>query len=83
MSKRHYIKGNDSERYAKSGSTVEVRNGNFEKALRRFKKKCAEDGIIQEFRERREYVKKSEVNRKAKDAGRKRWLKKKRQIDWQ
>ncbi len=31
----------------------------------------------------KEYVKKSEVNRKAKDAGRKRWLKKKRQVDWQ
>ena len=80
---RHYVKGNDSERYAKSGSTVEVKNGNFEKALRRFKKKCAEDGIIQEVRERREYVKPSEVKRKARDAGRKRWLKKKRQTDWQ
>ena len=80
---KHYIKGNDSDRYAKSGSTVEVRNGNFEKALRRFNKKCAEENIIQEIRERREYVKKSEINRKAKDAGRKRWLKKKRQIDWQ
>jgi len=28
-------------------------------------------------------VKPSEIKRKAKDAGRKRWLKKKRQIDWQ
>jgi len=83
MSKRHYIKGNDTDRYTKSGTTVEVKNGNFERALRKFKKKCTEDGIIQEVRTRREYVKPSEIKRKAKDAGRKRWLKKKRQIDWQ
>lgn len=83
MSKRHYIKGNDTDRYAKSGTTVEVKNGNFERALRKFKKKCTEDGIIQEIRTRREYVKPSEIKRKARDAGRKRWLKKKRQIDWQ
>ena len=83
MSKRHYIKGNDTDRYAKSGTTVDVKNGNFERALRKFKKKCTEDGIIQEIRTRREYVKPSEIKRKARDAGRKRWLKKKRQIDWQ
>ena len=83
MSKRHYIKGNDTDRYAKSGTTVEVKNGNFERALRKFKKKCTEDGIIQEIRTRREYVKPSEIKRKARDAGRKRWLKNKRQIDWQ
>ena len=83
MSKRHYIKGNDADRYAKSGTTVEVKNGNFERALRKFKKKCTEDGIIQEVRTRKEYVKPSEIKRKARDAGRKRWLKKKRQIDWQ
>ena len=79
---KHYVKGNDTERYAKSGLTVEVKNGNFERALRKWKKKCTEEGIIQEVRERREYVKKSEVKRKAKDAGRKRWLKKLRQSEW-
>ena len=79
---RHYVKGNDTDRYAKSGLTVEVKNGNFERALRKWKKKCTEEGIVQEVRERREYVKKSEVKRKAKDAGRKRWLRKLRQSDW-
>ena len=79
---RHYVKGNDTDRYAKSGLTVEVKNGNFERALRKWKKKCTEEGIVQEVRERREYVKKSEVKRKAKDAGRKRWLKKLRQSEW-
>ena len=79
---RHYVKGNDTDRYAKSGLTVEVKNGNFDRALRKWKKKCTEEGIVQEVRERREYVKKSEIKRKAKDAGRKRWLRKLRQDEW-
>jgi len=79
---RHYIKGNDTDRYAKSGLTVEVKNGNFDRALRKWKKKCTEEGIVQEVRDRKQYVKKSEVKRKAKDAGRKRWLRKLRQDEW-
>jgi ribosomal protein S21 len=75
----HYIKGNDTDRYAKSGTTVEVKGGNFERAFRKFKKKMTEEGIVQEYRTRQEYVKKSEIDRKAKDAGRKRWLKMQRQ----
>lgn len=79
---RHYVKGNDTDRYAKSGLTVEVKNGNFERALRKWKKKCTEAGVVQEVRERREFVKPSEKKRKAKDAGRKRWLRKQRQEEW-
>jgi len=79
---RHYIKGNDTDRYAKSGLTVEVKNGNFDRALRKWKKKCTEEGIVQEVRDRKQYVKKSEIKRKAKDAGRKRWLRKLRQDEW-
>ena len=79
---RHYVKGNDSDRYAKSGLTVEVKNGNFERALRKWKKKCTEEGIVQEVRDRKQFVKPSEVKRKAKDAGRKRWLRKLRQLEW-
>ena len=79
---RPYVKGNDTDRYAKSGLTVEVKNGNFERALRKWKKKCTEEGIVQEVRDRKQYVKKSEIKRKAKDAGRKRWLRKLRQDEW-
>jgi small subunit ribosomal protein S21 len=57
------------------GLAVEVRNGDVNKALRIFKKKVQEAGIIQEYRERQHYVKPSEQRRKAKQAGRKRWLK--------
>jgi|TARA_Y100000389_G_scaffold200679_1_gene241662 small subunit ribosomal protein S21 len=60
----------------KSGLTVEVRNGDFNGALRRFKKKVQEAGIIQEVRERGEYVKPSEKRAKAKAAGIARWKKK-------
>lgn len=68
----------------KSGLSVEVRNGDFNYALRKFKKKVQEAGIIQEVRERQHYVKPSEKRKKAKAAGRARWLKKmrKHQDDW-
>lgn len=77
----HYINGNDQDRSAKSGTTVSVKNGNIEKALRRFKKMCMEEAIIQEYRDRQEFVGDSERKRKAKDAGRKRWAKKLRDMD--
>ena len=60
----------------KGGLTVEVRNGDFTKALRIFKKIVQEANIIQDYRERQEYVKPSEKRAKAKAAGRQRWLKK-------
>lgn len=70
----HYIKGNDRERYAKSGLTVEVKHGNFDRALRTFKKKCTEAGIVQEVRDRKQFEKPSAKRRTAKKAGRQRWL---------
>jgi small subunit ribosomal protein S21 len=57
------------------GIAVVVRNGNVDAALRKFKKKVQEEGIIQEVRNRQEYVKPSEKRRKAKAASRARWLK--------
>ena len=58
------------------GLKVEVRNGDFNGAMRKFKKKVQEANLIQEIRERKECVKPSERRRKAKAAGRARWLKK-------
>lgn len=60
----------------KEGLTVEVRNGDFNYALRKFKKKVQEDGILQEIKERQHYVKPSERRARAKAAGRARFLKK-------
>ena len=59
-----------------SGLSVEVRNGDFNYAMRKFKKKVQEDGILQELREREFFTKPSLKRKKAKAAGRARWLKK-------
>lgn len=74
----------DNDHRMVGGLHVEVRNGDFNKALRRFKKKVAEDGILQTIREKQFYEKPSEKRKKAKAAGRARWLKKvkKRQEDF-
>jgi small subunit ribosomal protein S21 len=65
----------------KRGISVEVRNGDFNGALRRFKKLVQEEGIIQEVRDRQQYTKPSEVKKRAKAAGRARWLKKVRKME--
>ena len=67
---------NKRDQQQKSGLSVEVRNGDFNFALRKFKKKVQEDGILQELRERQHFTKPSEKRKKAKAAGRARWLKK-------
>jgi len=67
-------KPKDFER--KQGLTVEVRNNDINWALRKFKKKVQEDGVLQEYKERQFYTKPSEKRKRAKAAGRARWLKK-------
>lgn len=75
MSKNnHYVKGNGKDRNSKSGLTVEVKHGNVDRAIRRFKKLCMEEGIIQEVRDRKQFEKPSAKKRTAKKAGRQRWL---------
>ena len=76
MRKRNNFNNHNKDRSQPQGLTVEVRNGDFNGALRRFKKKVQEAGIVQEIRERQHYVKPSEQRKKAKAAGRARWLKK-------
>jgi small subunit ribosomal protein S21 len=74
--KRNNYNNTKRDKEQKQGLTVEVRNGDFNKALRIFKKKVQQEGVIQEIRERQHYVKPSEKRAKAKAAGRARWLKK-------
>ena len=61
------------------GLTVVVEDGKFEKALRQFKKKVEESGLIKEVKDRGQYVKPSIKRKLAKNAARKRWEKKLRQ----
>jgi|TARA_B100000886_G_scaffold333916_1_gene288692 small subunit ribosomal protein S21 len=62
------------------GIYVEVRNNDVNKALRIFKKKLQNEGILQEYKERQHYVKPSEKKRKEKAAGKKRWQKKQEKL---
>jgi len=75
------LRRNNNRNNEQRGLSVEVRNGDFNGALRRFKKLVQEAGIIQEIRARQEYVKPSEKRKKAKAAGRARWLKKVRKME--
>jgi len=70
------MRRNNNDDQFKRGLSVEVRNGDFNFALRKFKKKVAEDGILQELRNREFFEKPSLKRKKAKAAGRARWLKK-------
>ena len=65
-----------NDKFEKRGLSVEVRNNDVAFALRKFKKKIAEDGILQELRAREFYEKPSEKRAKAKKAGIARWKKK-------
>jgi small subunit ribosomal protein S21 len=58
------------------GLKVEVVNDQVEKALRKFKKKVQESGLLQELREREFYEKPTTARKKAKNQAKRRWLKK-------
>lgn len=56
------------------GLSVEVRNDNFNDAMRKFKRKIQDDGRLQEVKQRQEYIKPSERKAREKAAARARWL---------
>ena len=60
---------------------IEVKNNNFDFALRKFKRSINNDGKLQEFRERRHYTKPTKKRRLAKMAGKLRWRRKERELD--
>jgi|TARA_B110000967_G_C18785287_1_gene510436 small subunit ribosomal protein S21 len=49
-----------------AGLYVEVRNGDITGALRRFKKIVQESGVLQDYKDRQEYIKPSEKRKRAK-----------------
>lgn len=59
----------------KKGRLVIVNDGNVEKALRKFKKKIADQGILQEVRDRQEFVKPTTERKLAKSKAKSRWKK--------
>lgn len=70
-----------SEPREKTGLRVEVRNGDLTKAMRIFKKKVQESGILQEVRAREAYEKPTTKRKKAKAAAKARWKKQLRKME--
>lgn len=59
----------------KKGRTVIVQDGNVDKALRKFKKKIADMNLLQEVRDRQEFVKPTIRKKIAKSQAKRRWQK--------
>ena len=59
-----------------TGNTVIVQHDNVEKALRKFKKKVMESGLLNELRDREFYTKPTTARKQAKNAAKRRWQKK-------
>ena len=57
------------------GRSVLVTDGNVEKAMRKFKKKIQNSGLLLELRERETYVKPTTRRKTAKSLAKKRWQK--------
>jgi ribosomal protein S21 len=58
-----------------SGRKVFIKDGNIEKALRKFKKKVAESGVLLEVQERQTYTKPCVQRKIARAMAKKRWKK--------
>jgi small subunit ribosomal protein S21 len=58
------------------GSTVYVRNDNVEQAIRKFKKKMQDSGLLQELRDRECYEKPTTLRKRKESAAKNRWQKK-------
>jgi small subunit ribosomal protein S21 len=58
------------------GKKVIVQDGNVEKALRKFKKKISDDGLLQELQEKQFYIKPTVRRKLAKNQAVKRWKRK-------
>jgi small subunit ribosomal protein S21 len=58
------------------GNSVLVKDGNVEKALRKFKKKVQESGLLDELRARETYEKPTTKRKRMKGAAKARWRKK-------
>jgi small subunit ribosomal protein S21 len=57
------------------GKTVIVKDGNVEKALRKFKKKVQDSGLLQELRDRETYEKPTTRKKRKKSVAKNRWRK--------
>lgn len=73
-------KNNNTEYNKFKGLRVEVQGDNLQSALRKFKKKVDDSGILMEYIKRQRYEKPSVKRKREKGAARSRWLKKQSQL---
>ena len=66
----------DKNRPIAPGNIVFVVNDQVDKALRKFKKKVQESGLLQDLREREFYEKPTTARKRAKSQAKRRWQKK-------
>lgn len=59
-----------------TGTTVFVKDGNVDKALRKLKKKIQDNGKLMQLQKKQEYIKPTTARKQKKAQARKRWLKK-------
>jgi small subunit ribosomal protein S21 len=59
-----------------TGRTVQVNDGNVDRALRKFKKKIQASGLLQDLKDREHYVKPTTQRKKDRDLAKNRWRKK-------
>jgi small subunit ribosomal protein S21 len=71
---------NSNDDRPKRGLTVEVRNNDVNKAIRRLKKLMNNEGIIKEVRDRQYYQKPSDKKRFEKNQATRRWQKKQQKL---
>ena len=71
---KEYGRGKHKEKRF-DGSKVIVQDGRFEQALRQFKRKIEDNGLLQEVRERQEYIKPTTKRKMAKGRAKARWRK--------
>lgn len=65
------------ENFKLKGKTVVLKEGeNINSALRRFKKKIDDSGLLEDLRNRESYIKPTEQRKKARGAAKARWQKK-------
>jgi small subunit ribosomal protein S21 len=57
------------------GNTVHVKNDNVDQALRKFKKRVQDSGLLQELRNREHYEKPTSVRKRKSSAAKQRWRK--------
>ena len=77
---KNMSRNNNSEYNKFRGLRVEVQGDNLNSALRKFKKKVDESGILIEYIKRQRYEKPSVKRKREAGAARARWLKKQRNL---